>query len=163
MTEIEPGQPAGLRVGGYLRLNIFFEEFVWSNTELRMHQQHRKKPRHTWLTIHKTFFKFLAFILAVGYFIHFHLTRIEKEDVRDRSVVESFDEKSISLDGSWSVVSPVVDYESCRSEETVLQYAIRNGMIRRKVSVRIAADSNRRGLVADEQIAANQVYAISAT
>jgi hypothetical protein len=61
--------------------------------------------------------------------------------------------------------SPVVDYEECPSEPSVLQFADRNHMIRRSVSVQVFESFDgspaRRGLVATEEIAENQVHVLN--
>ncbi len=59
--------------------------------------------------------------------------------------------------------SPVVDYKECLSDQTVLQFAAQNQLIRRAVSVKVFESSDgkpaRRGLVATEEISENQVHA----
>ena len=74
-------------------------------------------------------------------------------------------DKADSPLGSWEVRSPIANYDACYSEETVLQFAARNGIIRRQVSVRELGEGNstRRGLVALEAIAAHEASIICRT
>jgi hypothetical protein len=82
------------------------------------------------------------------------------EVVLDASVFPHVDERYA---GSLvrETLSHVVDYDECSTEQSVLQFAARNHMTRSAVSVRVfesfGGNPARRGLVATEKIAENQV------
>ena len=109
-----------------------------------------------WNFIRKRSFTAIA---SVSLFLIFVLLRYRWDKiVPDDSVFPHVDERY----GGSPIISPVVDYEECASEQSVLQFAARNQMIRRAVSVKVfeRLDGNpaRRGLVATEEIAENQVH-----
>ena len=122
-----------------------------------MHPQYRPKPRRLWFVIHNSNFKAFAAVATISYLGLFYVRGMKEQSI-DESAYRTFDEQSNIISGIWNVECPVADFHSCRSEETVLQYAIRKGVIRRKVSVQLAAYSGRRGLVADESIRASEVW-----
>jgi hypothetical protein len=61
--------------------------------------------------------------------------------------------------------SPVIDYEECSSDQTVFEFAVQHQIMRRAVSVKAFESFDgkpaRRGLVANEAIAENQVRTCS--